>query len=161
MTVITRGDRELALTCDTFPQRAHQKIQRRITDLIERLDARIQAAAPYRTGRLQSEITPKVYGDQAERVAGYVSVYAPGVPNEYAKAATLEYGSNKARRIFQRSTGLLARLHGGRRRIVERMSAPARIQAFAYLRNPLEQMRPEVEAELNAALSETVDEANA
>ena len=92
MTVTTRGERELALRFETFPARARQKIESRITSLIESLQSRAEAAAPRLTGALQSEITGRVYGEP-NRIAGYVSVYAPGVPREYAKAATLETGA--------------------------------------------------------------------
>ena len=69
-TVTTRGERELALRFDTFPVRAHQKLQERINGLTAELGARVQAATPVRTGRLRSEITPNLYADQPDRVAG-------------------------------------------------------------------------------------------
>lgn len=158
--VIT-GERELSLKFDTFPSRARQALEARITALTDALQARIEATAPVKTGKLRSEIADRVYADNPNRIAGRVSVYAPGAAGEYAKAATLEYGSNKPRRIFKRGGGIAARVARGNRRIVERMSKPARIQAFRYLRNPLEEMRPEIEAELLQALSEVVDEENA
>lgn len=159
-TVTTRGGRELALRFDAFPTRAHQKIEERIRSLVDTLEQRIEAAAPYKTGKLRSEITPKTYGEQPDRVAGYVSVFAPGAPGEYPKAATLEYGSNKVRRVFQRAN-ILQRLGGSQRRIVARVTKPARIQAFAYLRNPFEAMRPEIVTSLNEAIAEVVAEDNA
>ncbi|HZP88653.1 MAG TPA: hypothetical protein VFB54_17725 [Burkholderiales bacterium] len=151
MTVVTRGDKELALRFDAFPARARDKLEARIRTLVERLEARVETAAPRRTGALASEITSRVYGNQPDRIAGYVSVYAPGAPRAYGKAATLEYGSNKGRRIFARSSS-------GRRRVVERVTKPVRIRAARFLRGPLEEMRPEIEAELNDALADTAAE---
>lgn len=158
MSVITRGDREVSLRFDTFPVRAHKKIVKRVDALTEQLRVRVEAAAPYRTGDLRSEITARVYTNKPDRVAGYVSVFAPGKPSEYPKAATLEYGSNKPRRIFERTSGIAARLGLQKRRIVGRLSKPVRLEAFAYLRGPLAQMKPEVELSLNEAIAETAAE---
>ncbi len=159
VTVTTRGDRELALRFETFPQRAHQKLLERITRITQTLEARVEAARPVspgRSGMLRSEIKDRVYGDQPDRVAGYVQVYAPGAP-EYAKAATLEYGSDKVRRVFSKG-GLVDRL--SKRRLVGRMSQPAHIQEFSYLRGSLAGMQSEIQSELAAALDEAVNEAN-
>jgi hypothetical protein len=158
VTVITRGDREISLRFDNFPTRAKQKIEERITLLTEQLKARVQAAAPRRTGALQSEITARIYSNKADRVAGYVSVFAPGQPSEYPKAATLEYGSSKPRRTFEKTSGIAARLGLAQRRIAGRISKPVQIEAFAYLRRPLEQMKPEIELGLNEALAEATAE---
>jgi hypothetical protein len=147
MTVITRGDKELSLRFDTFPARARDKLEARIRTIVERLEARVESVAPRRTGKLAGEITSRVLADSPNRIAGYVSVYAPGAPREYGKAATMEYGSNKGRRIFARSSSR-------RRRVVERVTKPVRIRAARFLRGPLEEMRPEIEAELNDALAD-------
>lgn len=154
MPVITRGDKELALRFDTFPVRARDKLEARIRNIVERLEARAESVVPRRTGQLAGEITSRVYRGELDRIAGYVSVYAPGKTSEYAKAATIEYGSNKGRRIF-------ARASSGRRRVVERVTKPVRIRAARFLRGPLEDMRPEIEAELNAALADAAAEENA
>lgn len=160
VTVTTAGDREIELRFDAFPEIARKKLRERIESLTDRLQGQSQQEAPRLTGQLRSEIIETMYeGD--ERIAGYVSVYAPGSAGEYAKAATLEYGSSKARRIFSRGGdkgGPLGRL--SKRRTVDRMSKPARIQAFEYLRGPLEAMADVVNAELGAALDEATAEAN-
>lgn len=154
MTLITRGDRELALRLDTFPEHARAKIKERIDSLTDKLLLRVKQAAPYRTGLLRSEIKGRTFAsERTDRVSGYVSIYAPQRPKEYAKAATLEYGSDKARRVFDRASR-------GKRRIVAKLSRPARIEAFAYLRGPFEEMRPEIETEIDAALAESVADIN-
>lgn len=155
MAVTITGDRELALRFDKFPQEARGRIEERITSLIGRLQDRVEAAAPRKTGKLRSEIKARVY-TSTNRVAGYVSVYAPGAPGEYAKAATLEYGSDKPRRAF--ASRAASRLASGRRRIVSRLSKPVHIEAFRYLRGPFEELTPEFQAELEAAISEVVAE---
>jgi hypothetical protein len=158
ITLTTRGERELALRFEKFPAAAHKKLEARINALVERLTERAQEAAPELTGRLRTEIKGRVYADNPERVAGYVQVVAPGVAGEYAKAATLEFGSDKARRIAERGGGIFARLTGGHRRLTARFSKPVQIRAYRYLRGPLEEIRPEVEAELAAALNEAAGE---
>lgn len=151
MGVVTRGEREISLRFDNFPSKLTAKLEQRIRGLTELLEERIEAATPKKTGLLRSEITPKVYlGDTGDRVAGYVSVFAGNLTQEYAKAATLEYGSNKARKLSDR-------LMGPRKRLERRLSKPAHFEAFRYLRGPFEEMRPEIEA----ALDETVAEAAA
>lgn len=147
MPVVTRGASEISLRFDEFPSHLKDKIEARVRELTEMLDARVEAATPVKTGLLRSEIKLNVYSSPS-RVAGYVSVFAPDRPGEYAKAATLEYGSNKTRKLADR-------MAGPRKRLERRVSKPAHIEAFRYLRGPFESMRPEIEA----ALDETVVEA--
>lgn len=147
--VTTRGERELAVRFTEFPQRLRQKLAARITVLTDALELRVQAAEPYKTGALRGETRERVYTDQPERIAGYVSVTA-----EFVKAATLEYGTDKVRRRLAK--GLTGRLLG--RSLAQRISKPAHIAAFRYLRGPLEEMRPEAEAAIESVLVETVAE---
>lgn len=156
MGVVTRGEREVSLRFETFPSRLKDKLDKRIRELTEELQARVEAAAPFKTGLLRSEIKSNTYSDSDTRVAGYVSVFAGDLKKEYAKAATLEYGTNKPRRIPDHG-GVFRKLGAGQKRIESHLTKPAHIEAFRYLRDPLEQMRPEIEA----ALAETVAEAAA
>jgi hypothetical protein len=148
MTVVTRGDRELSLRFEQFPAAAHEKLKERITGLVDDLRARAEAAAPVKSGALRSEITGRVFADNPQRIAGYVGIQG-SQPGDYAKAAALEYGVNKPRKIIERL---------GSRRIVERLSRDVHMRAFRYLRGSIEGMRGEVEAELSAALTEAVEE---
>lgn len=157
MGVITRGDLEVSLRMETFPARARKRIEDKVADLTERLEAAAQAAAPRRTGRLRTEIVPRVYSDNPNRVAGYVSVYAPDRPKEYAKAATLEYGADSPRRIPDHG-GVFRKLHRNQKRIESRLTKSAHIEAFRYLRGPLEALRSEVAIELGEAITEADEE---
>ena len=158
MSPITRGERELSERLDKFPANARAKLTERITSLTERLDAMIEAAAPYLTGLLRSEITQRVFSDAPNRIAGYVSVFASANPKrEYAKAATLEYGSDLARRIPDKS-GVFRKLGRGQKRIESHLTKAAHIVARRYLRGPLAEMRPEIDAELSQALTEATNE---
>jgi hypothetical protein len=151
MPVITRGEREISLRFDTFPSKLQGKLEQRIRALTEELEQRVEAATPVKTGLLRSEIKENVYtGETSNRVAGYVSVFAGNIKNEYAKAATLEYGSNKVRKLSER-------LAGPSKKLERRLFKAAHIEAFRYLRGPFEAMRPEIQA----ALEETVAEAAA
>lgn len=146
-SVIVRGERELALRFDRFPIELHKQLAERIEALTDLLEGRVETETPVRTGRLRSEIRERVFIDQPERVAGYVSVYAPGKPTEYPKAATLEYGTDKPRRIF-------ARALSGRSKVVSRMTRPVHITARRYLRDPIEDIRPEAEAAFAEVLAQ-------
>jgi hypothetical protein len=152
-----KGERSLGVRLDKFTTSSRQKIEERIRGFTEELNVRIKAAAPIKTGKLRSEISPRIFTDSEKRIAGYVSVFAPGQNTEYAKAATLEYGSNKVRRRFEKS-GIALRLNARGHRISTRLGKAAHIQAYRYLRDPLEQMRPQIEAGLNEALVEAAEE---
>ncbi len=147
MTVVVKGEREVIQRFDTFPQFARTKLEQKIRSLMETLESRVQAAAPRLTGQLRSEIGNKVYADNPNRIAGYVGVYARE-SREYAKAATLEYGSDAVRRRFAAANN----------RLIERATRPVHIEEFRYLRSPFEQMIPEIEAGLAQALQEAVDQ---
>jgi hypothetical protein len=155
MTTIT-GDRELTLLFERFPASMHERLKNRVTELVAEMEARARAAAPRGvTGKLQSEIVGRVYADKPTRVAGYVSVYAPGDPKEYPKAATLEYGSDKPRRTFERLESSVADRHGrAHRRIIARTEQPIHIRAYKYLHGALEGMESDIESELAAAVKE-------
>lgn len=159
MPVVTRGERELSLRFDQFPDQARHFLEERISRIVDRLEGAVRSATPRgKTGDLRSEITSRVY-TSAGRVAGYVSVYAPGGgSNPYAKAATLEYGTDKPRRSFERSQSLVSRLTGARRRIVSRISKPVHLEARRYLRGPFESSGGEIRSELNAGLEDAIAE---
>jgi hypothetical protein len=149
----TEGGLALNLRLDSFPANLQERLRQRVNALTEELQARVAAAAPFKTGLLRSEIVGNIYtGYNNDRVAGYVSVFASGRTSEYAKAATLEYGTNKTRRTAARTA---------RARLGQLISKRAEIQAYRYLRGPFEQMLPEIEAALGEEVSAAVDEGNA
>lgn len=154
MAVTITGERELALKFDQFPQQIHQQLEQRIAGFVASLQAKIEGAAPRKTGKLRSEIKGRVYSSQ-NRVAGYVSVYAPGAPGEYAKAATLEYGSDKTRK---RTSRIALKLTTSRTRIASRISKPIHIQAYRYLRGPFDDQMSEFQTELEAMVAEAAAE---
>lgn len=138
MGAIISGERELALKFDEFPYVVRDRLEVRLTELIESLKSRVEGTRPVtpgKSGKLHSEIAGRVYSSN-HRVAGYVSIYAPGEQEAYAKAAALEYGSNKPRRQFMRQGRLAAMFTSSRRRIVAKLSKPVHLEAYRYLRGP-------------------------
>jgi hypothetical protein len=156
MTEIVRGERELKQLFETFPAWAHNRLEARIRRIVETLQERSQESAPLgKTHKLRSEFRSRVYADQPHRIAGYVSVFAGSDTREYPKAATLEYGTDKPRRLFERAAGgalVLGRKGRKTFRIVRRITRPVHIRAFRFLRQPFEDMRPEIEAQLEEAI---------
>ena len=150
-----KGFTELAQRFEVMTPKIHDKLVKRMQVLVDRLQARARAAAPLgKTGNLRANITGAVYADEPTRIAGYVTILdRSGNPKkEYPKAATLEYGSSKVRRI-------MADLRpGAKRRILARVTKPVTIVARRYLRGSLEGMQAEAEAEMAAGLAEAVQE---
>src|SRR5690242_13577707 len=163
LKITMSGAREISRRLEDFPESLHDKLASRIRTVIEELWVRVEGVVPHRTGRLASEIAERVFSDAKYRVAGYVSVYAddpgPAPHNEYAKAATLEYGSDRPRAI-KSEHGVMTRLRGSSRRIKARMSKPVDIAARRYLRGPLDEMRPQITAMMEEAIAEAVAQAN-
>lgn len=164
LTITESGARQISQRLEDFPAELHQKLAQRISGAIEELHSAVLRAVPHRTGRLASEIVERVFSDAKYRVAGYVSVYTddpgPAPHNEYAKAATLEYGSSRSRAIRDEEHGVLTRLRGSSRRIKARMSKPVDIAARRYLRGPLDALRPEILAMIEEAVAEAAGAAN-
>ena len=158
MAVVTRGDKEVPLRFDQFPTDIRDSIKAEIDELVAELLARSEKAAPKKTGQLRGELKGRTFVGET-RVAGYVSVYAGNDSNEYIKANTLEYGSKKARRIFKKDVHEVTK-RGKKRRAIDRLTRPAVIREFRYLRGPLEEMQPEIKRRLQAVLDARVEAAN-
>lgn len=159
MAVVTRGDKEISLRFDQFPQQFKEAIKSEIDALVAEALQRSQKAAPKKTGKLRGELKGRTFVGET-RVAGYVSVYAGGDSNEYVKAATLEYGSKKPRRIFKQDAYTVTK-RGKKRRVVDRFTRPAIIREFRYLRGSLDEMQPEIKRRLQAVIESQVESANA
>lgn len=152
--VEVKGAASLSVKFDEFPKEAHDAIARRFRGLVDRMESRAEEIVPKLTRRLMGEIVGRTFADNPDRVAGYVSVFdeSENDPkhNEYAKAATLEYGTSKVRQLEERMNLFGKKIHR------KAMSKPVRIIAHRYLRDPLEEIEPEVMTEVEAALAETI-----
>lgn len=163
VTVTTRGARELALRFEEFPPQLQDALKTRIGEIVKALDEAVSVAAvdkfAHPTGKLASEVTSRLFGNEQGRIAGYVSIYAGGDKNEYAKAATLEYGSNRPRKVAARAgSGAMMRITGSSRRVYARLSGALNIKAYRYLRDPLDASRPEIVAALVGVVSQVIAE---
>lgn len=149
-----KGAASLAVKFDQFPREAHDNITRRFVGLIDRMETLSTRLVPKLMRRLMGEITGRVFSDSPDRVAGYLNVFDIGVSdpkhNEYAKAATLEYGTSKVRQLEERANLFNKRIK------VRAMARPVRIIPHRYLRDPFEEVSPQVYSEIEAALQETI-----
>lgn len=156
MAFIVKGDKELSARFEEFPTVAHTRLGQAIRALTDELYARVLSSTPFKTGKLKSEDTERVFIDDPKRVAGYVSVYAGADSNEYAKAAALEYGSNRGRKVYDKG-GAMEKLRNGKlRRLAVGTTKPVHLAAYAYLRGPLADMQGQVQAELEAAIAQAI-----
>lgn len=159
------GDRLLAARLEAFPADLHAALLDRIQTGMQSVRDQVEAVVPRLTGRLATEIVLRVYAETVKRVAAYISVYTPepgpAPHNEYAKAATLEYGSNKPRAVRDLNSGVMTRLRGSHRRIKARMSKPVDIEARRYLRGPFEIGEPEIMAMINDAVAQVTGDQSA
>lgn len=83
------GSRKLGLRLNSFPDRLRKKLLDKITELTEELEARVKAAAPYKTGELVGDIYARVFDDK-RKVVGRVAV--GGDKHEVVKGGALEWG---------------------------------------------------------------------
>src|ERR1700686_275744 len=97
-------DRRVGVKFDVFPKQAHDAILQRITSVTEQLRGMVEAAAPKQTGRLAMEISSRVL-ESENRITGMVGV-SGGTPNDYAKAAALEYGAHGTAHVKEHATKL-------------------------------------------------------
>jgi hypothetical protein len=160
MTILveSKGGRAFTLRLDQFPKDLHDELRARMQGVTEQLEAKARGLAPYKTGTLRSEITGRTFSDVETRVASYTNVFAPNPPpgkNEYAKAATLEYGSDKARKINAKSVSNIGRI------TEKAKSRAAHIEAFLYLRGALDEIQAQAIPEIQAAVDAAVAKGNA
>lgn len=139
-----------------MPPKTHRKLRRRVGDVTDALRARVVSATPVLTGKLQSEISSRLYADNPSRVAGYVFV-ATMDRKEIAKAASLEYGIKGTPRAIADASAPWMRLAHSSKRIRARLSRPVNLAPRRYLRGPFEETR----AEFAAAVAEAVGEVSA
>lgn len=164
--------RQVQLKLDEFPVGVQMRILGSITTLTSRLEARVKAEEPERSGKLRSETRSRVYHD-ANKISG--RVFVGGDFSERTKrgsvwagqVAALEYGAHAAVGVRAHQ----ARLdHIYSRAIppivvdVDPFTRRANIAEHRFLRGPLAEMSEEALSELRQALdlaSETAGEAGA
>lgn len=148
------GDRQVALRFDEFPQQAHEALRAHITTLVADLRARVVAAEPKRTGRLERE-TVAVVNDGANRITGLVRISA-----EFGKAGALEYGAHgtaKLKAHYARLDHVYSRLVAPMSVMIAAHSRQVDIAEHRFLRSGLDAVRDEAVNEMRAALDEASD----
>jgi hypothetical protein len=156
------GDREARLRLEQFPDGAYARMVAAMEGIEARLEAAVLAAEPARTGALRSITGGQVYHDNPDRIAAVVGVRAQSA-EDAKKAGVLEYGS--------RGTAISVGAHQARlghfwsRAVspimvtVGQHSRVPNIVAQRFLRGPIDAIRADAIAELQAALDQSVKDA--
>jgi hypothetical protein len=150
-----KGDREVGLRLEEFPERARAAIARRMDGLTQALLARVQGAEPERTGALRGETVATVRNTR-RGVVGTVRV-AGNSEADYGKAGALEYGSKGSVAVAAHAQQLghvFGRLVAPIEVLVAAYTRRPNIAPREYLRGPLDEMHDEIVAELEEALAE-------
>lgn len=158
------GTNKVALRFAEFPEDLRAALRQEIEALANELGARVVAAAPRKTGRLQSQVRVRLF-DDANSIKGYVDI-GGGTVNDIIKAATLEFGSTgdpieytPAPREDRR--GWLGRFLAPQDAIQKKLRKSPNIAAHRFERGPLAEMQPEIAARLNAVVEAEIARANA
>lgn len=86
INVELRNDRNVGLRFDQLEKKSHEHLLVAITDITNRMEAAVRAAAPIKTGKLKATILASVI-DKEKRITGRVFISA-----DFAKAGALEFG---------------------------------------------------------------------
>lgn len=157
------GDRQAGLRFDEFPDVLYEDLRKEIEELSLELLLRVEAATPSRTGLLRSEERLRLFTDK-DRITGYIDVKADG-QQEHIKAGALEYGAHKKHKVSSHTMRLdhfwEQKLDAPITVLVDAIpDRTANITEIAFLRGPLEAMRPEIAARLRAVVENAVTKAN-
>jgi hypothetical protein len=159
------GAQDVGLRFEEFPDALYEALRQEIDALSIELYARVEAATPTRTGLLRSEERVRLFTDP-NSIKGQVYIDAGKVSGgEYAKAGALEYGAHRATKVKKHDMQLdhywSHLLAAPETVVVEAFTRTPNIQEHAFERGPLEAMRPEILARLNAVVEKTAAAANA
>jgi hypothetical protein len=139
-----------------MPDDLKKKLKATISVLTHQLLARVQAAEPFRTGRLRAA-THAFVDERPDFVRGRVRILATGRANPLAaRFGALEYGGPGVRRAGKKVKVKGYTRHGASLRAYERKQP--RIRARRFLRGPAAAMRPQIKTELEAAIGQTLKE---
>ncbi len=157
---LSGSERKVILRFAEFPSFAHDRLLIALTNIEQRLEAAVLAAAPQgATSTLSRLIGGRVY-DHGTRIAAVVGVRVKDAADPRAaarKAAALEYGS--------RGTPIRVRAHSmsldhfwnravsKRSEIVKGYSRTPKIAAVRFLRDPAQALRESAIAEMRAAVA--------
>ncbi len=158
------GDRQAGLRFEDFPDHLHDNLRGEIDALTKELFGRIQSATPVGTGKLRSQQRMRLF-DQEDRIRGYINIAGEKGSTDHAKAGALEYGSRgKPSKVGAHQMKLdhfwRNRLNAPITVLVNSYFRTPNISEHAFMRGPLDAMRPEILQRLNAAIERAVADAN-
>jgi hypothetical protein len=157
------GELRVARRFEEFPKALHDGYVATIGALTARLKGAILAAVPRRTGKLAGEIESTLYDNGDKGVRGRVAV-----TGDFAKAATLEYGSHKTVMVNLGSAGargrqghikITAALMRQSDKIGAAFERHMNIDARRFLRGPRAELEAEIEASLAAVVTRAIADA--
>jgi hypothetical protein len=159
------GDRQVGLRFEQFPEALYEDFRQEIDALSIELFALIRADTPELTGKMLSQERRRLFTDE-NRITGYIDIAGDKGGSDFAKAGALEYGSSG--KSFERQAHSMKLDHLWSAKLAEPMTVmvkaitlPGNIAEHRFERGPLEAMRPQVLARLNAIVEKRVAEANA
>ena len=147
------GDRKAVLRFEQFPQAAHDRLLASLRSIEKRLEAAVVAAEPSRSGALKALTGGRVY-DHGDRIAAVVGVRAM-TAQEARKAMALEFGSHRSIEVKAHKASLdhlWSRAFGPIQVNVAGHSRTTNIDAQRFLRGPLDEIRDQAQAEMQAAV---------
>lgn len=155
LTIDSSSITKLVLHFDEMPDALKRQLKVAIFRVTQQLLRRVKAAEPMRTGRLRA--ATHAYVDERENfVRGRVRILRTGRASRLGAAfGALEYGGPGHRRSGP--VRVQAYRRGGVGVTAYERRRP-RIRARRFLRGPAAAMRPQVRAELEAALGQTIKE---
>jgi hypothetical protein len=134
------GDKELALELDEFTDQVRAALTPIVQEATDHLEALVLERAPYRTGRLKTEIG-KYLDVVADSVRGKVKVTVPsGDINELRRVLSLEYGAfntTSVRAHASTVSTVFGRFIDPMRVLVDAYSRRPNIEAEDFMRGPL------------------------
>lgn len=167
--ITINGEREVVAKLQDFELLTHDRLLTRATALAEELASKVRAAEPSDTGKLRSETRSRVFDDKTRIKA---QVYVGGDFSEKTKrgsvwagqVAALEYGAHAAAVVRAHETTLghvYSRLISPMKVFVAAYRRQLNLEDQAFLRGSLEEMAPEIDAALKAAVEQAVGEVQA
>lgn len=160
------GDRQVGLRFEQFPDQLYDALRDEIDSLAHDLFSSVGARIPERTGRLRSQLRVRVFADKT-KISGRVDIAGKGSGknSDFAKAATLEYGStgkkaNVSAHDMKIDHYWSERLSRPITKMTKAYSRTPKVPEFAFERGALAGMQSEILNRLNAVVENAVQDAN-
>lgn len=161
--VLVDGDRRVEAQFDAIPRALHDDLLDLFQGLVPELTARVQAAAPDRTGKLRSQIKGQVFDDKT-RISGRVAVGGDS-GNDLAKAGALEFGAHGTARVSAHEMRLDhlwgEMLNAPMMVMVEAHTRQLDLMAQRFLRDPFAGLEGEIVEKIKGVADIAIEETSA